>query len=252
MKHHQSINLLLVGALTLFLLAKADAAQTRTPAERYGLPTVDSALKISKVTTPIRFPRLIVGLGVSLTSVDRQSVNDVLDAVLSTYEVSAGNHVGSPPAGFAGSLRLQFSRRIGFWWDYSGGSEPETDGTAKAATTFGLLLTPLRARSGAVALSLGTGYAYQKLWSRNSYSLSIPNSTGTLERIDLETGKIGGVPVLVLLELPASATSRYSLNLSANQIFSKKAVVTHFYNQTDSYEIEMSGLYLSATLVVGL
>jgi hypothetical protein len=252
MKQLQSINLLLVGMLAVILLSNADAAQSRTPAERYGLPTVDSALKISKVTTPIRFPRLIVGVGVSRASVDKPSVNAVLDAVLTTYDVSSGNHVGSPPPGLAGSLRVQFSRRIGLWWDYSGGSEPETDGTAKAATTFGLLLTPLRARSGAIALSLGTGYAYQKLWSRNSYFLPIPNSSGTLERIDLETGKIGGVPLLVMLELPASATSRYSLNLSAKQIFSKKAVLTHYYDQIDSYEIEMSGLYLSATLAVGL
>lgn len=249
--------LALVTAAT-FLLASnvATAAQPRTPQERYGLPSVDSALKITHTVTPTKFPRLLVSIGFSVATIEQQSVSDALTGILSVYNAGTAGRLESSSGGIAGSLRLQFSRRLGFWFDFAGKDAPEgEDGIGKAATSFGLLYTPLRAHSGAMAVSIGTGYAYQKLWSHNSYYFSLPDN-GTLERIDIETAKTGGVPLMLTLELPAAATSRYSFTIAAKQIFSEKATVSHVgygsFESAASYEIDMSGLYLSAMLTVGL
>ncbi|MCM2272618.1 MAG: hypothetical protein NDJ18_08715 [candidate division Zixibacteria bacterium] len=251
-------SILALVTVATFLLAGnvATAAKSRTPEERYGLPTVDSALKITQTVTPTKFPRLLASIGFSVASINQQSVSDALTGILSGYDAGSAGRLESSSSGLAGSLRLQVSRRLGFWFDFAGKDAPEgEDGIGKAATSFGLLFTPLRAHSGAMAVSIGTGYAYQKLWSHNSYSYSLPNN-GTLERIDFETTRTGGVPLMLTLELPAAATSRYSLTIAAKQIFSEKAKVSYdgygSFEGANSYEIDMSGLYLSAMLTVGL
>lgn len=256
MNAKNSIAVLVTAALLLLASGIATAAEPRPPAERYDLPTVDSALKITQTVTPVSYPRLLVGVGFSVATIDQRSVSDALTGMLSVYGAGSAGNLESSSGGVAGCLRIQFSRRLGFWFDFAGKDAPESeDGIGKAATSFGFLYTPLRARSGAMALSIGTGYAYQKLWSHNSYFFSLPNN-GTLERIDFETTKTGGVPLMLTLELPAAATSRYSFIIAAKQIFSEKAKVSHIgygsFESADSYEINMSGLYLSAMLTVAL
>jgi len=238
--------------LAILSADSATAASKRSAAELAGLPAVDSALKITKVHTPVSFPRLITGLGIGLATAGTSSIKSGLDTVLASYGVAGNSRIGEPSTSITAGFRFQFSERLGIFLDFLNGGTPNANQFIKSAASVGLVVTPFRTRTGSAAVSFGSGITVQKLESHTTYNLPIPSSFGTLEYIRIETHSTLGVPLVAMLELPAAATSRYSMIFTARHVFSPDAKVEENYSPGTNFKVNMSGNYFSIMLNAGI
>lgn len=164
------------------------------------MPSLEQAKAITGIHRAARYPSITFNLGVNFRKQNNDLLNQTQRRIENAFGVTEKEDFGSNSWSLACGLRIHFSRRSSLWWEtVIGGSFSAGEDNVKIS---GLCLCPLYSIMPfrTLAVSFGSGLAFQRLQSRLYYDEPLDDG-GTLDYAGIDTGFKLALPLIILLEI---------------------------------------------------
>lgn len=220
-------------------------------------PTPEEALTITRPTRVVTFPRWSINVGITKRHFDTDGLAQSYANFEATGGISGPNYFSESTTSFTFGLRMHTTRSFALWWEYAYGGDATHNKATISSIGISVVITLYPFGENGFAVSLGTGPVMQSLNARRNYYIELEDG-GTLEYIKLSTGQQLGMPIIVLLEAPASFTSPLAVYASGRYIVggTLRAVRSVTYFPGDPVDakisIDMDNFLLSVGIVIRL